>query len=83
MIHSCSDRDRYQEIEKYCNHNGLQIDSINQNPIPLPFGTQGKPYYNWQLCDTPGLHYAIEVLDQSCKNVISFKNNKEILPEFG
>lgn len=78
MIHTSSDEDRYDEISDYCKSKGLNIDSINKNPIDLPYGTQGKPYYNWQLCDRSGLKYAEEVLEEACKQVITIKrtNNK-------
>jgi len=76
MIHTCSDKDRHEEIQEYCSSKGLTIDSINENPIELPFGNQGKPYYNWQLCDRSGLSYAVEVLETAAKIVINNKRNK-------
>ncbi len=83
MIHSSSDYDRYEEIKEYCESKGLKIDSINANPIELPFGTQGKPYYNWQLCDRSGLQYASEVLEEAIKEVITINNNVINLSDVG
>lgn len=75
MIHTCSDKDRHEEIRSYCLSHGLVVDSINENPIDLPYGTQGKPYYNWQLCDRSGLDYAVTVLEEATKEVLNYKNN--------
>lgn len=79
MVHTCSDNDRHEEITEYCKSNGLHIDSINKNPIDMPYGTEGKPYYNWQLCDRSGLSYAQEVLEEAVKEVITIKNSKNNL----
>jgi len=81
MIHTSSDKDRYDEIREYCASKGLKIDTINSNPILLPFGREGKPYYNWQLCDRSGLDYAVEVLEEASKKVLTIKQkqkNREI-----
>jgi hypothetical protein len=83
MIHSCSDEDRHDELRAFCESKGILVDSINKNPIALPFGHEGKPYYNWQLCDRSGLEYAMKVLAQSAKNVITHKRNKIDLNEIG
>ncbi len=85
MIHTASNESRYSEITEYCISKGLFIDSINQNPIELPYGNEGKPYYNWQLCDRSGLDYAYTVLEGAAKQVLSIKNkNKgETLTEVG
>ena len=82
MIHSSSDIGRYKEIRDYCYSKGLHIDSINENPIILPYGTQGKPYYNWQLCDRSGLDYAVEVLNEAAKEVLTRRQEAENLKDF-
>lgn len=81
MIHTASDPSRYNEIINYCTSKGLVIDSINTNPIKLPYGTLGKPYYNWQLCDRSGLTYATSVLEQAAKKVLTQKRNNNSLNE--
>lgn len=77
MIHTSSDEDRYPEILEYCNSIGLKVDSINKNPIDLPYGTQGKPYYNWQLCDRSGLVYAEHVLEKAAEIVLTEKRKSK------
>lgn len=55
--------EKYPECIKYLLENGITVDSINQNPIPLPFGNHGKPYYNILLDDRAGLYAAYVVLE--------------------
>jgi hypothetical protein len=83
MIHTASDPSRHEEIIAYCNSHGIKVDSINKNPIDLPYGNDGKPYYNWQLCDRSGLNYAITVLHQAAKEVLSKKRENNNLTEVG
>lgn len=79
MIHTSSFPERHQEIIDYCRSCGLEIDSINENPIELPYGNNAKPYYNWQLCDRSGLPYAVAVLEAAAEEVLTTKqkNNNE------
>lgn len=48
---------------KFCADLGINITSVNKNPINLPFGNDGKIYYNIFLDDRAGLGQAIEVLN--------------------
>lgn len=82
MIHTSSDITRYKEIRDYCYEKGLIIDSINENPIILPYGSRGKPYYNWQLCDRSGLDYAVEVLNEAAKEVLTMRQEAKKLKDF-
>ncbi len=41
------------------------IDSINVNPIDLPYGQNGKIYYNINLCDRSGLVEALNTLEDA------------------
>ena len=41
---------------------GIPVNSVNVNPIDLPFGNSGKPYYNILLDDRAGLGQALDVL---------------------
>jgi hypothetical protein len=85
MIHTCSPKDRHEEIKNYCESHGLKVDSINENPIKLPYGNEGKPYYNWQLCDRSGLEHAESVLLEASNAVITEKRQKYLntLDEIG
>lgn len=79
MIHTSSYDDRHDEIRDYCKDKGLKIDSINKNPINMPYGNEGKPYYNWQLCDRSGLAYAEAILTQAAEEVLTIKRSKNKL----
>jgi hypothetical protein len=41
----------------------LVIDSINENPINLPYGHHGKIYANIYLDDRAGLNEALNILE--------------------
>jgi hypothetical protein len=43
---------------------GIPITCINRNPIKLPFGNDGKIYYNILLDDRGGLGQSIEILNR-------------------
>lgn len=63
--------DRYDEIRVYCESNGIRVDSINQNPIDLPYGNNRKMYYNHLLDDRAGLQQAASILEYVCYRVKS------------
>lgn len=65
VVFTASDDSRHDEIFKYCKTKGLDIDTINQNPISLPYGNQGKIFYNINLCDRSGLNEARETLSKA------------------
>lgn len=54
---------RYPMINQYFARHGIILDSINKNPIDLPFGNNGKIYYNLLLDDRAGLGQACDILD--------------------
>ena len=53
---------KYDDIRTYCKDIGLNIASINENPFPMPFGNDGKMYYNILLDDRAGLSQSYETL---------------------
>lgn len=63
VIFTASNQDRHEEIFSYCKSIGIHVDSINKNPITLPYGEQGKIYYNINLCDRSGLNEACMILE--------------------
>lgn len=58
---SCSP-DRYGEIDRYCKENDIPVDTINQNPLSLPYGNDNKIYANIFLDDRAGLEGAKKML---------------------
>ena len=64
VINTASDVEaRRPLIEEYCKDNALRVDSINENPIDLPYGKWGKIYANIYLDDRAGLNEAINILE--------------------
>ncbi len=62
VMFTCSDRDKWAAQLDYMKGLGIEVDSVNQNPIPLPFGHDGKVYFNVLLDDRAGLGQAYEAL---------------------
>jgi hydroxymethylpyrimidine pyrophosphatase-like HAD family hydrolase len=74
VIFTASDKERYNEIIKYCKALGITIDSINQNPIDLPFGNNGgKIFYNHNLCDRSGLNGSLRILKKALNQYKKYK----------
>ena len=63
-IWSACDKERFDYIRTYCNDRGLIIDSINENPIPLPYGKDKKIYANIYIDDRAGLLEALSMLEE-------------------
>lgn len=61
--------DRYDYIRDYCKSYDIPVDTINENPIPLPYGNNRKMYYNHLLDDRAGLEQALDVLEYACYRV--------------
>jgi hypothetical protein len=55
--------DKWLTQAEYLKNLGVKIICVNENPIPLPFGNNGKMYYNILLDDRAGLYQAYTVLD--------------------
>ena len=67
-------QDRFEEIKAYCKSVGIIVDSINENPISLPFGLHKKIYYNHLLDDRAALVESLNILEYCCYRVKSEKN---------
>ncbi len=64
-IFTASGPDRHEEIQNYCDKIKIPVNSINTNPIDLPYGKEGKIYYNINLCDRSGLKEALNILEEA------------------
>ena len=67
--------EREGSIRSYCEANGLRIDSINKNPIDLPFGHHGKIYANIFIDDRAGLNEALAILEYA--TILQSRYNEE------
>lgn len=70
--------DRYDELRDWCTKMQTHVDSINENPIPLPYGNNRKMYYNHLLDDRAGLEQALDMLEYACYRVQSERKQPTI-----
>lgn len=63
VLWSASKPERFAFMQEYTRSLGIEIASINENPIPLPFGNDKKIYYNILLDDRAGLGQALDTLE--------------------
>lgn len=75
--------EKWCEIHDYWD-NVLKIpfDSINRNPISLPFGNDGKIYYNILLDDRAGLGQSVEILTELVHWIVMQNHIKNEMKEF-
>ncbi len=60
---TASPPEKYAMVKARFTELGIPLASINENPIPLPFGRHGKMYYNILLDDRAGLGMACIILN--------------------
>ncbi len=75
VIFTACNTDRYDEIRKYCESKGLVIDAINETPVELPYGKNGKIYANVFIDDRAGLHEAMHILETAMYRVRGSRQN--------
>lgn len=68
-IFTGSPPEKYPQIRARCAELDIPVDSINENPFPMPFGNHGKMYYNLLLDDRAGLGQSLEILNQALTNL--------------
>lgn len=83
VIFTACAKDRFPEIEGYCKTIGVRVDAINQNPITLPYGNNGKIFYNLNICDRSGLNEALSILSTAYYIYRGFLENQKSLDEIG
>lgn len=74
VIFTACHEDRYPEILSYCEERGLTVDSINKNPIDLPFGNNAKIYANVFIDDRAGLNEALNILEFATYKIRGSRN---------
>lgn len=63
VLFTATGKEKWFYLQKWWERNmGFPPDSININPIPLPFGNDGKIYYNILLDDRSGLAQSVDIL---------------------
>ena len=64
VLFSASAPERHEMMKAYMADRGINVASINKNPIDLPYGNHGKIYYNILLCDRAGLKSGCFILNE-------------------
>lgn len=64
VVFTGTPKEKWNDIFAYWDKLGINITGINKNPINLPFGNDGKIYFNVLLDDRGGLGQTIEVLNK-------------------
>lgn len=63
VLFTGSPKEKWPEQLKYLDERDVHVDSVNTNPISLPFGNDGKIYYNILLDDRAGLGESLSILE--------------------
>lgn len=77
-VWTACDKARFNEIKEYCSKKGLEIDSINENPIDLPYGKDRKIYANIYIDDRAGINEALNLLESVMYKIRSDKESKRL-----
>lgn len=65
--------EKWEDIYNYCEKVGIKPATVNKNPIPLPFGNNGKIYYNILLDDRAGLGQSYQILKKTVDKIKEVK----------
>jgi hypothetical protein len=76
-LFTCSDPSEYARQIAYLLDYGVLVTSVNENPVQLPFGNHGKPYYNILLDDRAGLCAAYQTLESVATQAEADKEHVE------
>ena len=72
VLFTASAPERHKFMNDHMLGQGIVLDSINKNPIPMPYGNHGKIYYNILLDDRAGLGQAYDTLTELLKMIEGF-----------
>jgi hypothetical protein len=77
VVFTGSHPDSWPMQRTYLAERGIKVDSINENPLPLPFGNHGKIYYNILLDDRAGLGQAVLTLETVIRYIQMEKKDEQ------
>ena len=80
MLFTGTPRAQWDAQCAYLQDRGIHVDSVNANPIALPFGNDGKPYYNLLLDDRAGLGQGAQILNQLLTEIENGGERDENIP---
>lgn len=69
VMWTASAPERFPFIQEFMRNAGIDVSSINENPIELPFGNHKKIYYNILLDDRAGLGASVAILQETIRRI--------------
>ena len=60
---------RFEYMTQYLTEKGIRVDSVNKNPVELPFGNHSKVYANIFLDDRAGLMESLSILNLTIQRI--------------
>jgi hypothetical protein len=78
VIFTAARPDRYEFMKMFLEFYGVKVTGVNQNPIELPYGNNGKIYYNILLDDRAGLYSAYLTLQMTLHMINQNKKDEQI-----
>jgi len=69
VVYTASKPDRHNYMKGYLGINGVAVDSVNANAVDLPYGKEGKIFYNILLDDRAGLGQAVDILTKVLEHI--------------
>jgi len=69
VIFTAGKTSRFEYMTKYLTEKGIRVDSVNKNPIELPFGNHSKVYANIFLDDRAGLMESLSILNLTIQRI--------------
>ena len=67
VIYTASKPERFDFMRRTLENAGIRVASVNKNAFDLPYGNDGKIYYNILLCDRAGLASSFKILNSIVK----------------
>lgn len=84
VVFTACNNERFSEINNHCKNIGLNIDSINRNPIDLPYGNNTKIYANVFIDDRSlSLMESVDMLTEVAYRMRAYNYSKLKLDEIG
>ena len=69
VLFTASKKERHDFMKNYLTNLGIRVDSMNENPIDLQYGHEGKIFYNILLDDRSGLKQAYDILSLTINKI--------------
>ena len=69
VIFTAGKPERFEYMTKFLTEKGIRVDSVNKNPVELPYGNHSKVYANIFLDDRAGLMESLSILNLTMQRI--------------